>query len=187
MALTIANKITIARILAVPFFVTAVLSYSPQADHFRYVALGIYLFAAVSDVLDGYIARKRGQTTAVGAILDPLADKVLLVSAFVCLYIVGSQFPVLHFPVWLVVAVISRDILLVIGSLLLLMFYRRLDVKVSWWGKAAMFVQAACVIGLLLQWSWTSLFWYAALFFTAVSGVDYLIKGFRILTEKELV
>ena len=72
MALTAANKITIARILAVPFFVTAVLSYSPQADYLRYVALGIYLFAAISDVVDGYIARTRGQATAVGAILDSL-------------------------------------------------------------------------------------------------------------------
>jgi CDP-diacylglycerol--glycerol-3-phosphate 3-phosphatidyltransferase len=187
MAITAANKVTIARILAVPFFVTTVLYYSPRQDYLRYVALGIYLFAALSDILDGYLARSRKEKTPVGAILDPLADKMLLVSSFVCLYVVGPQFPVMSFPIWLVVAVISRDVLLVVGSVVLLMFYRRLDVKVSWWGKAAMFFQAGCVIGLLLQWSWTSLVWYVAFFFTAISGFDYLVKGFQFLTEKESV
>ncbi len=84
MSLTFANKITICRILAVPFFIATVLYYSPQRDHLRYAALGIFLFAVISDVIDGYIARTRHQKTRAGAILDPLADKLLLISATGC-------------------------------------------------------------------------------------------------------
>ncbi|MEK7097356.1 MAG: CDP-alcohol phosphatidyltransferase family protein, partial [Patescibacteria group bacterium] len=69
MPLTLANKITIARILAVLFFITVILYYSPQDDYLRYVALGIFLFAVISDVIDGYIARAHDQKTQIGAIL----------------------------------------------------------------------------------------------------------------------
>jgi len=184
MPLTVANKITIARILAVPFFVITMLYYSPDRDYLRYVALGIYLFAVASDILDGYLARSRGEKTDIGALLDPFADKILLVSSFICLYVVGNQFPVMNFSFWLVMGVISRDILLLAGSLVLFVLYRRLDIPVSGWGKAAMFLQSACVVGLLLQWSSTSALWYVALFFTVVSAFDYAIKGLQIFIEK---
>src|SRR3989338_2065947 len=112
MGLTFANKITIVRIVAVPFFIATVLYYSPEENYLRYVALGIFLFAVISDVIDGYIARTRDQKTRAGAILDPLADKLLLISAFICLYKIGIQLGEIHFPVWFVVAVISRDVIL---------------------------------------------------------------------------
>ncbi len=183
MSLTLANKITIGRILAVPFFITALLSYSADQDYLRYVALGVFLFAVISDVVDGYIARVHDQKTQIGAILDPLADKILLISAFVCLYAVGHELPGIYFPIWLVVAVISRDVMLVVGSVLVFMFHGKLGISVSVWGKAATFFQAACVIGLLLQWPWTSILWYAAFIFTVVSGLDYFWRGFNLLNS----
>ena len=184
MLLTPADQVTISRIVSVPVLMTVLLNYSPTADYLRYVALVIYLFAVLSDVLDGYLARNCEHNSEIGMILDPLADKILLISSFMCLYVVGQQFPVMNFPLWLVVTVISRDILLLAGALLLLMFCKKIDVQVSLWGKGAMFCQSVCVAGLLLQWGWTSLFWYATFVFTAVSGFDYLIKGFKVLTEK---
>ena len=181
MALTFANKITIGRILTVPFFVTAVLYYSPEWDYLRYVALGIFVFAVFSDMLDGYIARSQNQMTQVGAILDPLADKILLSSSFIFLYDVGHLFPKINFPIWLVVAVISRDVILLIGSALIFMLQGQFKIHVSVWGKTATFFQGVSVIGLLLQWPWTSVFWYVAFIFTAVSGLDYVRRGIGLL------
>ncbi len=181
MALTIANKITISRILAVPFFITVVLYYSPAWDHLRYVALGIFLFAVISDMVDGYIARTQNQITQVGAILDPLADKILLSSSFIFLYGVGHLFPKMNFPIWLVVVVISRDVILLIGSTLIFMLQGQFKIRVSVWGKATTFFQVVSVIGLLLQWPWTSVFWYIAFICTAISGLDYIRRGIGLL------
>src|SRR3990167_6283888 len=99
LTLTFANKITIARILAVPFFISTVLYYHPARDHLRYAALGIFLFAVISDVIDGYVARTRNQRTRAGAILDPIADKLLLMSAFICLFKVGTMFKIIQLPI----------------------------------------------------------------------------------------
>ncbi len=183
MSLTLANKITFGRILAVPFFITVILYYSPQNDYLRFIALGIFILAGIGDVLDGYVARARNQKTEIGAILDPLADKILLTSAFLCLYVVGHQFAVMNFPVWLVVVVISRDVMLIVGSILIFIFQGKLGTKVSVWGKATTFLQALCVIGLLLQWEWTVGFWYAAFMITVISGLDYFRRGFVFLNS----
>lgn len=183
MSLTLANKITIVRILAVPFFITALLYYTPQNDYLRWVALGIFMFAVFSDALDGYIARTCNQKTDVGAILDPLADKILLVSAFVCLFQEGQKFPVLNFPAWFIVAVISRDVMLVVGAVLIFMFHGKIGIGVSFWGKATTFLQVVSVIGLLLQWPWTKIFWYAAFALTVISGLDYFRKGLIYLNS----
>ena len=83
MALTFANKITVCRIVAVPFLIATVLYYTPQNDYLRLVALGIFLFAVISDAVDGYVARHYRQRTKAGAVLDPVADKLLLISAFI--------------------------------------------------------------------------------------------------------
>ncbi len=181
MSLTLANKITIARILAVPFFITAILYYSPEKDYWRLIALGIFLFAEISDIIDGYIARTYAQATQLGAILDPLADKILLICAFVCLFQIGKLFPVMNFPPWLIVAVISRDIMLIVGCVVIFMLHGQTGIKVSNWGKATTFFQVACVIGLLLQWSWTMIFWYIAFALTVISGLDYFRQGFNFL------
>src|SRR3989338_5889283 len=99
MSLTFANKITICRILAVPFLIATLMYYSLERDYLRFVALGLFLFAVISDVIDGYIARTRNQKTIAGAILDPLADKILLISAFICLSMIGEYFaPELRLP-----------------------------------------------------------------------------------------
>ncbi|MFA5087812.1 MAG: CDP-alcohol phosphatidyltransferase family protein [Candidatus Omnitrophota bacterium] len=181
MSLTFANKITIARILAVPFFIATVLSYSPDRDSLRYLALGIFLFAVISDVIDGYIARTRNQKTHAGAILDPLADKLLLISAFVCLYKVGALFAAVQFPIWLVVAVISRDVILLLGSMIIYLVHGDLSIDPSRWGKATTFFQVLCVLGVLLQWKEVYFIWYFTIIFTFISGVGYIRNGIRIL------
>lgn len=181
LVLTFANKITILRILIVPFFVGTVLYYSPQKDYLRYAALGIFLLAAISDIIDGYIARTRGQRTQAGAILDPLADKILLISAFICLYKVGIYFENVRFPVWLVVAVISRDVILLLGAMLIYIVHGHLQVVPSKWGKAATFFQSISIMMMLLQWPFSLWIWYITIFFTIVSVLGYIRNGIKIL------
>ena len=183
MGLTFANKVTVGRILVVPFFIATVMYISPQDDLFRWVALGLFLVAVISDVIDGYIARTRGQKTKAGAILDPLADKMLLISAFICLYIKRVDFPAIHFPLWFVLAIISRDIMLLLGSMIIQLTTGKLDIEANRSGKFTAFLQIVCVLGVLLQLTFTRLLWPVALFATFISGVIYIKEGIKALNE----
>ena len=178
--LNFANRITVFRILAVPFFIAVLLYYSAERDYLRYAALGIFLFAVISDVIDGYIARTRHQKTPAGAILDPLADKLLLISAFICLYRVGENLPSVSFPLWFVVTVISRDVILLIGALLVFLIHGQLSVEATLWGKISTFFQVIAVIAMLIQWP-VPIIWYATVLFAVISGVDYIRYGIKIL------
>ena len=181
MSLTFANKVTVARILIVPFFIGTVLDYAPERDYLRFVALGIFLLAIISDVIDGYIARTRHQKTKAGAILDPLADKLLLISAFGCLYQVGPYFEIIRFPIWLVVALISRDVILLLGAMIIQVLTGRLELEANRWGKVTAFFQIICVIGILLQISASRHVWTTALVVTFISSVIYIREGIKII------
>ena len=180
MALTFANKVTVGRILLVPFFIVTTLSMSPEDPHLRWVALGLFLVAVISDVIDGYIARTRRQKTRAGAILDPLADKMLLISAFVCLYIRRGYFD-LSFPLWFVVVIISRDVILLVGSMIIQFTTGRLEIQPNRSGKFTAFLQILCVLGIFLQLRFTVVFWYAALIATMVSGIIYIKEGIKTI------
>lgn len=181
MGLTLATKVTIGRILLVPFFIATVLYIYPSRSYLRWVAFGLFMTAVISDIIDGYIARTRHQKTRAGAILDPLADKILLISAFICLFIKRAQFPDIIFPLWFVVAIISRDVILLLGSMLIQLNTGKLDIQANRLGKLTAFLQIACVIGVLLQWSFTKLFWLPALAATVISGVIYIKEGIGII------
>ncbi len=183
MALTFANKVTVGRILIVPFFIAAVMYISPEHQYFRWFALSLFVVAIISDIIDGYIARTRGQKTKAGAILDPLADKILLISAFICLYIKRGYFADIHFPLWFVVAIISRDIMLLLGSMIVKVITGKLDIEANRSGKFTAFLQIICVLGILLQLKFTFVFWYVALVATFVSGIIYIKEGIKALNE----
>lgn len=181
MAMTLANKVTVGRIILVPLFIATVLNYSPERDYLRLVAFGLFLLAAISDVVDGYIARRYYQKTPAGAILDPLADKLLLISAFVCLYIVGSSFSVLKFPVWFVVTIISRDVILLLGALIIQSTMGRLKIEANQYGKVTAFLQTFCIFGMLLQIPFSEWLWPLTVIMTFISGLIYIIQGIRVL------
>ncbi|MDP2652692.1 MAG: CDP-alcohol phosphatidyltransferase family protein [Candidatus Omnitrophota bacterium] len=184
MSFTFATKVTIFRILAVPFFILSVLYYAPGKDYLRFVALGIFLLAVGSDIFDGYIARRWEQRSPAGVLLDPLADKLLLMSAFLCLYLIGPQLPHIRFPLWLVIAVICRDVILLIGAGLILIFHNgQFSAQATRWGKISTFAQCCAVIWLLLQGPMAMAVWIPALAFTVVSGTDYLFRGMRLLND----
>ena len=183
MSLTLANRLTIGRLLLVPFFIVAVLYYSPHKDYLRFTALGIFMAAVILDVLDGYVARKFGQETKAGEILDPLADKILLISAYICIYKISVLFDVVRFPIWLVVAVISRDVILLIGFTVIRLFNAHISINPTIWGKMTVFFQVVAVAGILMQWPVFSLSWYIILVLVIISGIDYILKGVKVLNS----
>jgi cardiolipin synthase len=163
--------------------VATMLYYSAQRDYLRWISLGLFLIAVISDVIDGYIARRYYQKTKAGAILDPLADKLLLISAFTCLYIVGKEFSFFQFPVWFVVTMISRDAILLLGALIIQLTVGRLDIEANIFGKITAFIQTLCVIGMLLQWPESKYLWPPAVVVTIISGLLYIREGIKVIND----
>ncbi|MCX7759699.1 MAG: CDP-diacylglycerol--glycerol-3-phosphate 3-phosphatidyltransferase [Hydrogenothermaceae bacterium] len=137
----LANKLTLMRIFLVPVFIILI-GYSKPL-----YALIVFIIAGLSDALDGYIARKRNEITQFGKIVDPIADKTLLLSAFIFIY--NSQLT-FKFPFWFVVLVISRDAYILVGSFLIYLIKGNLKVSPSIFGKTTTFLQIATVVYVLL-------------------------------------
>src|ERR1700682_6189522 len=144
--MTTANKITIVRILMIPVFVTLAIYYGQSIQRreplewLRFSAIIVFLVAAVSDALDGYVARRYNQRSSLGVILDPIADKGLLLSGIITLSISNWSQVDPHygrFPAWFSVLVITRDAVILIGSALLHVLNGTVRVRPSWTGKVA--------------------------------------------------
>jgi cardiolipin synthase len=193
--MTTANKITVIRIMMIPVFVTLAIYYgesiqegNPQ-DWMRFTAIAVFLLAALSDGLDGYVARRYNQRSSLGVILDPIADKGLLLSGIITLSISNWSQVDPHygkFPAWFPVLVISRDVVIVTGSLLLHVLNGKVRVRPSWTGKVATVLQMAAIAWVMLQMRIPPLIYivYAAGFFTLVSGVIYFRNGLRQLSAE---
>ncbi len=179
--MTFANKITLFRILSIPFFVASLIFYAPDKPYLKYVALGIFLVAILSDVVDGYIARAQRQKTKAGAILDPLADKALLITAFIFIYRIGKTYFAVALPLWVLLIVVSRDIIILIGSGIILMTHNEVQIKPTWWGKLTTFFQMMTVVALILEFRFSYVIWWTASFFTVISGFDYARKGINTI------
>lgn len=174
-----ANKISVFRILIVPFFIASLIYYSPEKDYLRLIALFIFILAVISDAVDGYVARKSKQTSKAGVVLDPLGDKLLLMSAFICLSII-KEFP-LRFPLWVTLVVISRDAIILLGTAVIFIVKQNIDIYPSKWGKLSTTFQMLSVIAVLMQAGFASIVWRLACFFTVISGIYYIRKGFNTL------
>jgi len=174
-----ANKISIFRILTVPFFIACIIYYSPERPYLLYTALGLFILAAVSDAADGYIARRSQQISRAGMILDPLGDKLLLMSAFICLNLTTRL--EIRFPLWVILIVVSRDLIILLGVAVIYMVRQRMDVLPTRWGKCTTVSQVLAVLAVLLQLKFSFVFWWIAVFFSLLSGMNYVKIGFRIL------
>ncbi|MFC1709391.1 CDP-alcohol phosphatidyltransferase family protein [Candidatus Omnitrophota bacterium] len=175
--MSFANKITIFRILSVPFFITALVYYTPQKDYLRFIALSIFVLAIISDVIDGYIARVKKQKTQAGAILDPLADKFLLITAFILLYHISNLYFDIKLPLGVALIVIFRDAILLIGGGIIILSNQENKINPTWIGKTSTFFQMMTILSLLLKLNFSCYVWNIAVAFTLISGIDYLRKG----------
>jgi cardiolipin synthase (CMP-forming) len=181
--LTVANFLTLLRLILIPVFVTAV-----YYQHFIW-ALGIFFFAAVTDGLDGLVARSFNQKTQLGAILDPMADKILLVTAFVILSLPGFTVtpPI---PFWLTAAAISRDVFIVLGAIVINMTTGFSKFRPSILGKLNTFVQIVTIVLFLVANAfdhfvrYLSLAFYIALGMAVFSGLHYIWHVNKMMGEK---
>ncbi|MCQ9206409.1 MAG: CDP-diacylglycerol--glycerol-3-phosphate 3-phosphatidyltransferase [Omnitrophica bacterium] len=176
--MNIANKITILRILLIPLFISFIL-YSKWD-----LALLVFFVAAISDAVDGYVARALSQRTELGKILDPIADKLLILSAFICFSVTTNPPMHLKLPVYVPIIIISRDAIIVLGALVIFFVKKELEVKPTMIGKVTTFFQMATVIAILLKTPVSPVLWNIAVGLTIASGIDYIIKGSRVLGEK---
>jgi len=174
-----ANKISTFRILSVPFFVSCLIYYSPEKEYLRLVALGIFILGVISDAVDGFIARKSKEQSKAGLVLDPLGDKLLLMGAFIFLSPISKLS--LTFPLWVALIVISRDLIIILGVVVIYIVRQDIDFFPSRWGKLTTTFQMSAVIAVLLQVSFAFIFWWLAVLFTLISGLDYVKRGFKIL------
>ena len=180
-----ATKITVFRLASVPFFIGACVGYglaghegdTQAADPWRWAMFTIFTLAAISDGIDGWVARKFNQMTAQGAAMDAIADKTLMFSALMALTFLPGDF--VRLPIWYTLLVVGRDVATVVGGLVLHFRGRRLEVKPHWTGKVATVFQIVCIGWALLQIRVPDIVWPVgiATALTVVSGLHYLRDG----------
>jgi cardiolipin synthase len=174
--MNIPNLISIFRIFITIFFILAV-----HKDRFM-VAFYLFIFQGLTDMLDGFLARVMSKKTDLGAFLDPIADKTMLVAGFVMLSIKGIV------PLWLTVLVILKDVVVVTGFLALYKLAYTTKPVPSVYGK----ITTTCQIVTVLYFLWSDVreysvvFFYVTAFFTALSGFHYVYVGIRMLRSEKI-
>ena len=165
--MNLANFLTVLRFICVPVFIVLYINDSK-------ISLIIFLIAGITDVLDGFIARKFNITTKIGAILDPLADKFLVFSAYLLFYISSVIKP------WIFFFIIGRDIAILTGWIIKYLITGKKDIKPSIFGKLTTFLEIATAIVILTGFVDTSIgniLLYTMVVFIVLSGIDYLIQA----------
>lgn len=173
MQLTVATKITLLRMFMVPFIAIGILYH-------RYgLALLIFLVSGLTDMFDGLVARRFKQKTKLGALLDPMADKLLLSTSFLLLTLPSSQLSV-AIPVWLAVMVFGRDIIIVVSSVAIALTTGFTKFDPTFLGKSSTAVQIGCVLAVLvanylgLRQDWIEWLFYLTFVLTLLSGLHYI-------------
>lgn len=182
--MNLANKFSIIRLLLTPLFVLAILYYREDNLFFANLPLVVFFVAVITDAIDGFIARRFGLTTPLGAVLDPLADKFLLVVAFITLTFTKTIPPHLRIPPWILTIVLTRDIFILMGASIIYMMFEYIEFRPSALGKVTTFFQMMTVLSVLLSFKYSYVVWTLAALFTVFSGVHYLLRANRILHEK---
>ena len=180
------NKLTIFRVCTIPFFVLFMeFSIFPDAD--KYIALTLFIIASITDALDGHIARKYNLVTNFGKFMDPLADKLLVSAALICLTD--------KIPIWIVIVIISRE--LIISGFRTIAADNGIVIAASYWGKFKTVFQMIMIIWLIFDLNdfvmdfinipiydiMGQILIYSSLILTIISLLDYMIKNKSVLKE----
>ena len=176
------NKLTIMRVILIPFFVFFLLSpYFPAYGN--YIAVAIFIVASLTDMLDGKIARKYNLVTNFGKFMDPLADKLLVCSAMICLIELD------RLAAWIVIVIIAREF--IISGFRLIASDNGVVIAASYWGKFKTTFQMLMVIVLILDIQMPffqilgTVLTYVALILTVVSLIDYIVKNKDVLKDQK--
>lgn len=181
------NKLTIFRVILIPFFLAALMISEIPAG--KWIAVGIFILASLTDLFDGKIARKYDMVTDFGKFMDPLADKLLVCSAMIALIEME------RIPAWIVIIIIAREF--IISGFRLVASDQGTVIAASYWGKVKTTIQMVMVILLIMNLSENipsiasiiniieQILIYGSLILTVVSLIDYLVKNRQILAGKE--
>ena len=176
------NKLTILRIIMIPFFVLFMLLDGGVSQTYRYIVAVIFIVASFTDLLDGKIARKYNLVTNFGKFMDPLADKLLVCSGLICFVGLGQL------PAWFVIIIISREF--IISGFRLVASDNGVVIAASYWGKfktvSQMIMSVLLIVNIPALSILTTIFSVIALVLTVVSLIDYIAKNYRVLTEGSL-
>lgn len=176
------NKLTVLRVILIPFFVVSMMIENGANQTFRCVAAAIFIIASLTDMLDGKIARKYNLVTNFGKFMDPLADKLLVCSALICLIQLGQL------PAWMVIIIVSREF--IISGFRLVAAEQGIVIAASYWGKFKTTFQMIAVVLMILNFealsAVTLICTWAALILTIISLVDYIAKNHKVLTEGKM-
>jgi CDP-diacylglycerol--glycerol-3-phosphate 3-phosphatidyltransferase len=171
------NKLTLFRVILIPVFVVFML-VSVTGDTDKWIALAIFIIASLTDLLDGKIARKYNLITDFGKFMDPLADKLLVCSAMICLVSLGK------IPAWIVIVIIAREF--IISGFRLIAADNGRVIAASYWGKFKTTFQMVMVILMIADipqlYILTQIIMYVALVLTVISLVDYLVKNKDVMS-----
>ena len=176
--MNVPNTLTVLRVIMIPFFVLFMLGDITSVD--KYIALGIFIAASLTDTLDGYLARKNNQVTNFGKFMDPLADKLLVCAAMICLMDLD------RLPSWIVIIIISREF--IISGFRLVAADNDIVIAASYWGKFKTVSQMFMLILLIADLGGAFnmiaqvLIW-VSLVLTIVSLIDYIAKNVQVLTQ----
>ncbi len=177
--MNLANKLTLLRIFLIPVFMVFLLNAIPYGAT---IAAGIFILAAITDTLDGYVARKRNEITNLGKFMDPLADKLLVSAALISLVQMGKL------SAWIVTIIISREY--TISILRAVAATEGRVIAASWWGKAKTISQITAIIAILLNnfpfryinFPFDIIMMWISVVFTVISGVDYILINKDVLS-----
>lgn len=173
------NKLTVLRVILIPFFVIALMAFGGSVRMLRYLASAIFIVASLTDLLDGKIARRYNLVTNFGKFMDPLADKLLVCSALICLIGLGQL------PAWMVIIIVSREF--IISGFRLVAAEQGIVIAASYWGKFKTTFQMIAVILLIVDLPVLRIpavvCTWIALILTVVSLVDYIVKNHKVITE----
>lgn len=174
------NKLTIFRVCTIPFFVLF-MEFDVIGEADKYIAVALFIIASVTDAMDGHIARKYNLVTNFGKFMDPLADKLLVCSALICLTDI--------IPSWVVVVIISRE--LIISGFRIIAADNGIVIAASYWGKVKTVCQMIMIIWLIVDLPYKpyyiigQILIYVSLVLTVISLVDYMIKNREVLKEND--
>lgn len=189
--ITLATKVTLVRILFIPVFIVLVITYllglksgNPEPT-LRWWAFALFLVVATTDALDGYLARSRNEVSALGRLLDPLADKFLLLSAIILLTRPDLTELSPQIPIWFAALVVFRDALLVLGYFVVRRMAGDAHIQPRWSGKFATVLQMLAILWVLAQLADARFIWlvWAAAAFTALAGLQYAWDGYRQVAD----
>ena len=179
--MSLADKLTTIRIILIPIFVS-LLVYSRSHAYLIHIATVVFILAVLSDFFDGLAARIRKEKSDFGQVLDPVADKLLLFAAFISLYVFRNTLPLnFKMPLGLILVAVSRDLIIFLGVIIINVLKKGALMEPSFWGKLTTFSQMFTILALLLNSPFFPWIWKGAAIFTLVSGVDYFLRGVKVL------